>query len=305
MLLVCFQALDKAKEAGRKERLLCRQREQVGLSDQISLDLTYCVLFNLANQYQANRMHTEALNTYLLIVKNKMFSNGARLRINMGNIYFEQRKYPLAIKMYRMALDQIQNTHSQLRCGCVSVRCLVHVACHHCTLTCSMCVCCRLKILRNIGAVFVKMGQYSDAISTYEHIMSESGDFKTGLSTLTLTQSNLYAHTYAHTHVFSPSSSAIVATGLNLILCYCALRDREKLKTGFKRLLSIDLPGEDDERYMVTDVSNTHTHTRASARTHAHTFSSTNAVQSLTHGLPSWLTSPAHSDATTAFLHTS
>ena len=78
-------------------------------------------MFNLANQYQANRMHTEALNTYLLIVKNKMFSNGARLRINMGNIYFEQRKYPLAIKMYRMALDQIQNTHSQLRQGCVHI----------------------------------------------------------------------------------------------------------------------------------------------------------------------------------------
>ena len=60
-------------------------------------------------------MYTEALNTYLLIVKNKMFNNGARLRINMGNIYFEQRKYPQAIKMYRMALDQIQNTHTLLR----------------------------------------------------------------------------------------------------------------------------------------------------------------------------------------------
>ena len=34
------------------------------------------VLFNLANQYHANKMYTEALNTYLLIVKNKMFTNG-------------------------------------------------------------------------------------------------------------------------------------------------------------------------------------------------------------------------------------
>lgn len=185
-------ALDKAKEAGRKERLLCRQREQAGLGEQISLDLTYCVLFNLANQYQANHMYTEALNTYLLIVKNKMFNNGARLRINMGNIYFEQRKYPQAIKMYRMALDQIQNTHTLLR----------------------------LKILQNIGAVFVRMGQYNDAISTYEHIMSEKPDFK---------------------------------TGLNMILCYCAMRDKEKLKLGFKRLLTIRAPVDDDERYMITD----------------------------------------------------
>ena len=43
------------------------------------------------------------------------------------------------------------------------------------------------------------------------------------------------------------------------MLCYCALRDREKLKTGFKRLLTIDVPGEEDERYMFTDVSVTHT----------------------------------------------
>ena len=47
------------------------------------------------------------------------------------------------------------------------------------------------------------------------------------------------------------------------MLCYCALRDREKLKTGFKRLLTIDVPGEEDERYMVTDVSVTHTCTLA------------------------------------------
>lgn len=33
------------------------------------------VLFNLANQYAANEMYAEALNTYQVIVKNKMFSN--------------------------------------------------------------------------------------------------------------------------------------------------------------------------------------------------------------------------------------
>ena len=38
-----------------------------------------------------------------------------RLRVNMGNIYVEQKKYPQAIKMYRMALDQIQDTHKGVR----------------------------------------------------------------------------------------------------------------------------------------------------------------------------------------------
>ena len=42
------------------------------------------------------------------------FTSG-RLRVNMGNIYFEQKKYPQAVKMYRMALDQIQNVHKDVR----------------------------------------------------------------------------------------------------------------------------------------------------------------------------------------------
>jgi intraflagellar transport protein 88 len=37
------QALEKAKEAGRKERALCRQREQTAVTEQINLDLTYSV----------------------------------------------------------------------------------------------------------------------------------------------------------------------------------------------------------------------------------------------------------------------
>lgn len=33
----------------------------------------------------------------------------------MGNIYFEQKKYPQAVKQYRMALDQVPNTHKDMR----------------------------------------------------------------------------------------------------------------------------------------------------------------------------------------------
>lgn len=72
---LCLQSLDKAKDAGRKERFLVKQREQLASSDQVNLDLTYSVLFNLANQYACNEMYTEALNTYHVIVKNKLFSN--------------------------------------------------------------------------------------------------------------------------------------------------------------------------------------------------------------------------------------
>ena len=60
-------------------------------------------------------MFTETINTYLLIVKNKLFNNGGRLRVNMCNIYAAQKQYPQAIKMYRMALDQTGETHKSVR----------------------------------------------------------------------------------------------------------------------------------------------------------------------------------------------
>ena len=34
--------------------------------------------------------------------------------------------------------------------------------------------------MQNIGITFVKIGQYNDAITSFEHIMSESPNFKTG-----------------------------------------------------------------------------------------------------------------------------
>nr|KAG5694497.1 hypothetical protein BaRGS_014228 [Batillaria attramentaria] len=182
-------ALEKAKEAGRKERVLVRQREQQSMGEQINLDLTYSVLFNLANQYAANEMYAEALNTYQVIVKNRMFSNAGRLKVNMGNIYFKQKNFPKAIKFYRMALDQVPNTHKEMR----------------------------TKIMQNIGIVFVKMGQYNDAITSFEHIMSESPNFK---------------------------------TGFNLILCYFALGDREKMRRAFQKLLTVDLKLDDEDKYL-------------------------------------------------------
>ncbi|KAG9349713.1 hypothetical protein JZ751_028161 [Albula glossodonta] len=181
-------SLEKAKEAGRKERALVRQREQTGTADTINLDLTYSVLFNLANQYANNDMYPEALNTYQVIVKNKMFSNAGLLKVNMANIYFKQKNYPKAIKFYRMALDQISNAHKELR----------------------------IKIMQNIGVVFIRIGKYSDAITSLEHIMSESPNIK---------------------------------TGYNLILCYYAIGDRERMKKAFQKLISVSLGIDEEDKY--------------------------------------------------------
>ncbi|XP_052527114.1 intraflagellar transport protein 88 homolog isoform X7 [Tympanuchus pallidicinctus] len=182
-------ALEKAKEAGRKERVLVRQREQTATSESINLDLTYSVLFNLASQYAANEMYAEALNTYQVIVKNKMFNNGGRLKVNMGNIYLKQRNYSKAIKFYRMALDQIPSVHKDMR----------------------------IKIMQNIGVAFIKTGQYMDAVSSFEHIMSLSPNLK---------------------------------AGFNLLVCYFAIGDSEQMKKAFQKLIAVPLEVDYDDKYV-------------------------------------------------------
>jgi len=165
---------------------LCKFKESNSLGEQINLDLTYAICFNLANAYYHNKLYDEALNTYQLIVKNKQYSQAGRLRINMGNIYYEQKKYPQAIKMYRMALDQIPSSGKELR----------------------------FRILRNIGNAFVKMGQFQDAAESFETVMQGSPDTQ---------------------------------TGFNLMLCYFARGDKDKMKRHFVKMLTIPIPGLSDE----------------------------------------------------------
>lgn len=190
-------ALEKAKEAGKAERALCKFRESKSLVDQINIDLTYAVCFNLANAYHHNKMYEEALNTYQLIVKNKQYPQSGRLRVNMGNIHYEQKKYPQAIKMYRMALDQIPATGKELR----------------------------WRILRNIGNAFVKMGQFQDAIESYDTVMANSPDMQ---------------------------------TAFNLLLCLYARGDKDKMRRHFSKMLTIPVVGmtEEDEERLKEHYSN-------------------------------------------------
>ncbi|CAG9576717.1 putative intraflagellar transport protein IFT88 [Leishmania major strain Friedlin] len=179
-------ALEKAKDAGKLERSLCKKREQYGLAEQINVDLTYAVHFNLAVQYQNHQLYTEALNTYNLIIRNVQFPQAGRLRVNMGNIYLAQQNYLLAIKMYRKVLDETPAAGKEFR--------------YH--------------LCRNIANAFVKLGQYRDAANSYETVVEGNGD---------------------------------VNATFNLILCYYALGETEKMKRTFTRLMNCRLAGLDGE----------------------------------------------------------
>lgn len=181
-------AMEKSKEAYRKERLLAKQREEKNLTDQSNPELTGFILLNIACHYTNAGNYTEALNIYNQLTKNKVFQLSGRLKTNVGNIYFQQKQYLKAIKMYRMALDQIPITNQDLK----------------------------LQIHRNIALSFIKMAQYSDAATNYEIIFKERPDLK---------------------------------TGFNLLLCYYALGDRNKMKQCFMDLLKIPLKIPDDDEY--------------------------------------------------------
>ena len=75
--------------------------------------------------------------------------------------------------------------------------------------------------MQNIGVSFVKMGQFSDAVTSFEHKMAEKASFQ---------------------------------TGFNLLLCYYALGDKEKMKKTFQKLLTVSLGFDDDDKYTLTGV---------------------------------------------------
>lgn len=149
-------ALEKAKQAEKKEKLLRKSSSAGSGTGSISTlsdssenpDLTYCVLFNLADCYHMNKMHDEALTVYHALIKSKMYSNAVRLRINMGNIYMELKQFNLALKMYRMAYEQMAPGHEYIK----------------------------NKIMSNIVVAYLKMGQYHDSLLSLDMIQNPSED---------------------------------------------------------------------------------------------------------------------------------
>ncbi|CAB3400424.1 unnamed protein product [Caenorhabditis bovis] len=192
------EALDKAKEAGRREREVVKYREQNSLVETMNLDLTFTVLVNLARQYEDNDMGTEAINSYEIIVKNRMFPNSGRLRANMGNICFKKRDYTKALKYYRMAFDNVPSIQKNAR----------------------------IRILNNIGVTLFRMGNYDDALATFEHCVEEHAEFD---------------------------------TALNLVIVSFCIQDADKMRESYLKLIDIPLQFDDDYNKEDDDVLLTHT----------------------------------------------
>jgi len=96
--------------------------------------------------------------------------------------------------MYRMAMDQLASTNRSLR----------------------------LKLMHNMGIVFLRINHAEDAAASFEYIMTEKPSFK---------------------------------TGLHLVVSNFMAGDPEKTKQSFKELLQVPVEIDDEEKYAPISVS--------------------------------------------------
>ena len=152
-----IQGLEKAKEAAKKERAMMKNGENKGLKDHPNnIELTFAVWFHLAHAYIKNEMNVEAISTYSFMIKKKLYPSSAsvRLRVNMGNIYYKEKQYSKALKMYRMALDRLPSSEKEIG----------------------------YKICRNIGNSLFHLGRFRDAIQSFESVMNTAPNYRTGFN---------------------------------------------------------------------------------------------------------------------------
>ena len=183
-----IMSLEKANEAVNKLEPLKNLIEDNDLEDHEYLRLKFSAHFNLALQLQKKGMYSDALEEYNSLVNIDNHSYAGRIRVNMGNIYAKQENYNDAIRMYKMAMDEIGDSPT-----------IQH------------------QIYRNIGNCYIKLKKYQQATQTYEAIMDNQPDMQ---------------------------------SGFNLIVCYYALGDREKMKKGFQMLLNIG-----DDAYFMDETN--------------------------------------------------
>jgi intraflagellar transport protein 88 len=149
------EALDKAKEAVNKEDSLKRHRKEHALPREGQSELTFAVLFSVASTYEDNDMLDEAIKAYTYLTTQRDHPLSGRVRANLGNIYYAQHDYPSAIKMYKMALDQINNDRQTVA-----------------------------SIRFNIGNAFFRQRHLRDAVRNFEESMNTFPNFESGFNLL-------------------------------------------------------------------------------------------------------------------------
>lgn len=149
-----LEALDKAKDSTKKEESLQKYRSDHSLPTEGQVELTFSVYFLLASCYECVDLPDEAIKAYMALTKQRDHHLAQRVRMNLGNIYYAQHDYPLAIKMYKMTLDAE-----------VDMQILANIRC-------------------NIGNAFFRQGQLRDAVKNFEESMNAHPNHQAGFNLL-------------------------------------------------------------------------------------------------------------------------
>lgn len=149
-----FQALELAKLAQLKSKALEKFLDSQELSEFINYELSFSCGLNLAEQYQKNGLKQEAFREYESLLKSSNYGNNYLVRVNIGNLHFEEGSYRVAIKMYKMALDMASGQFESIK----------------------------FKIMKNIGRCHVQLREFPEAVTIYEDIISKFPDFETAFN---------------------------------------------------------------------------------------------------------------------------
>jgi intraflagellar transport protein 88 len=127
--------------------------------DYFNSELEFGIRLNLGLCYENLALWEDAKQTYLDILKVDYYTAGIqfqRIRVNLGNIYYQQGDYKKALTEWKKAVDKISKENKDLRAN----------------------------ILKNIANAHIKMGNYSDAIDNYSESMKLNPETKTAMNLL-------------------------------------------------------------------------------------------------------------------------
>ena len=149
-----MQALEISKLAQMKCKSLEKFLLTQELGEFVNAELYFSCSLNLATHFQKNGLIEEAFREYDSLLKTSSHSNNFLIRVNIGNLHFQEGEYCEAIKMYKMAVDMVP-AHFELI---------------------------KFKIRKNIGRCHVQLREFPEATMVYEDIISQFPDFETAFN---------------------------------------------------------------------------------------------------------------------------
>ncbi|KAI3386400.1 hypothetical protein SNEBB_008277 [Seison nebaliae] len=143
------EALDKAKQASKKEKLIQKKREELKFSD-TNNELSRFININLANQYCNSEMYDEGISVYRKFTAPEDQNFRPLHLINEGNIYFQKKDFQKATKCFNKAVN-FMGADEKLS---------------------------RTKIQYNIAVCFIRMKRFNDAINRLEALLKDCAILK-------------------------------------------------------------------------------------------------------------------------------